>query len=87
MFGLTRANRVDDFFDFQRDIERLFNQFWSEMPARTGSLRSLAHLRAPKKPRPNSADHFGSCSLVTTGERATGLEPATSSLGSWHSTN
>jgi HSP20 family protein len=37
MFGLTRANRVDDFFDFQRDIERLFNQFWSEMPARTAS--------------------------------------------------
>jgi HSP20 family protein len=37
MFGLTRTNRVDDFFDFQRDIERLFNQFWSEMPARTAS--------------------------------------------------
>ena len=37
MFGLTRSNRFDDFFNFQRDVDRLFNQFWSEMPARTSS--------------------------------------------------
>ena len=37
MFGLTRANRFDDFFNFQRDVDRLFNQFWNEMPARTAS--------------------------------------------------
>jgi HSP20 family protein len=37
MFGLTRSNRFDDFFNFQRDIDRMFNQFWNEMPARTAS--------------------------------------------------
>lgn len=37
MFGLTRSNRFDDFFNFQRDIDRMFNQFWNEMPVRTAS--------------------------------------------------
>jgi HSP20 family protein len=37
MFGLTRSNGFDDFFNFQRDVDRLFNQFWSELPARTAS--------------------------------------------------
>ena len=37
MFGLTRSNRFDDFFNFQRDVDRLFNQFWTELPARTAS--------------------------------------------------
>jgi HSP20 family protein len=37
MFGLTRWNPVDDFFSFQRDIERMFDQFWSELPARTAA--------------------------------------------------
>jgi HSP20 family protein len=37
MFGLTRSNPFDDFFNFQRDIDRMFNQFWNEMPARTAS--------------------------------------------------
>ena len=27
---LTRWNRVDDVFSFQREVDRLFNQFWSE---------------------------------------------------------
>jgi HSP20 family protein len=31
---LTRWNRVDDVFNFQREVDRLFNQFWSELPAR-----------------------------------------------------
>ena len=31
---LTRWNRVDDVFSFQREVDRLFNQFWSELPSR-----------------------------------------------------
>jgi len=31
---LTRWNRVDDVFTFQREVDRLFNQFWSELPTR-----------------------------------------------------
>lgn len=35
MFGLTRWNRIDDMFNFQQEFDRLFNQFWSDLPART----------------------------------------------------
>jgi HSP20 family protein len=46
---LTRWNRVDDVFDFQRDVDRLFNQFWSDLPSRptttTGSSPSF-HVNA-----------------------------------------
>lgn len=35
MFGLTRWNRVDDVFNFQREVDRLFNQFWNDLPTRT----------------------------------------------------
>ena len=31
---LTHWNRVDDVFTFQREVDRLFNQFWSELPTR-----------------------------------------------------
>ena len=37
MFGLTRWNSVDDVFSFQRDVDRLFNQFWSDLPSRTAA--------------------------------------------------
>jgi HSP20 family protein len=37
MFGLTRANRFDDFFNLQRDVDRMFNEFWNQLPARTAS--------------------------------------------------
>ena len=32
MFGLTRWNSFDDVFNFQRGVDRLFNQFWSDLP-------------------------------------------------------
>src|SRR5689334_21654000 len=32
---LTRWNRVDDVFNFQRDVDRLFTQFWRELPSRS----------------------------------------------------
>jgi HSP20 family protein len=35
MVGLTRWNSFDDVFSFQREIDRLFNQFWSDLPSRT----------------------------------------------------
>ena len=37
MFGLTRWNSFDDMFNFQREVDRLFNQFWSDLPTRTAT--------------------------------------------------
>ena len=37
MFGLTRWNSFDDVFNFQREMDRLFNQFWSDLPTRTAA--------------------------------------------------
>jgi HSP20 family protein len=37
MFGLTRWSPVDDVFNFQREVDRLFNQFWSDLPSRSSS--------------------------------------------------
>jgi HSP20 family protein len=34
MLGLTRWNSFDDVFSFQREVDRAFNQFWSELPTR-----------------------------------------------------
>ena len=42
MFGLTRWNPVDDVFGFQREVDRLFNQFWSDLPTRTAAGQSPA---------------------------------------------
>jgi HSP20 family protein len=35
MFGFNRWNSFDDVFTFQREVDRLFNQFWSDLPTRT----------------------------------------------------
>lgn len=37
MFGSTRWNSFDDVFSFQREVDRLFNQFWSDLPTRTAA--------------------------------------------------
>ncbi len=37
MFGLTRWNSFDDVFNFQREMDRVFNQFWSDLPTRTAA--------------------------------------------------
>ena len=39
---LTRLNRVDDVFDFQRAVDRLFNDFWSDLPTRTATTNGAA---------------------------------------------
>jgi HSP20 family protein len=38
MFGLTRWSPFDDVFNFQREVDRLFNQFWSDLPTRTAAV-------------------------------------------------
>jgi HSP20 family protein len=40
MFGLTRWNSLDDVFGFQREIDRMFNNFWSDLPTRTAAGQS-----------------------------------------------
>ena len=40
MFGLTRWNPVDEVFNFQREVDRLFNQFWNDLPTRTAAGQS-----------------------------------------------
>ena len=40
MFGRTRWNSFDDVFSFQREVDRLFNQFWSDLPTRTAAASS-----------------------------------------------
>jgi HSP20 family protein len=32
MFGRSRSNSFDDVFNLHREVDRLFNQVWSEMP-------------------------------------------------------
>ena len=42
MFGLSRWNSIDDVFNFQREVDRLFNQFWSDLPDRTAAGQSTS---------------------------------------------
>ena len=37
MVGSTRWSPYDDFFTFQREVDRLFNQFWNDLPTRTAT--------------------------------------------------
>src|SRR4029450_11369095 len=48
MFGSNRWNSFDDVFRFQREMDRVFNQFWNELPTRTA---------APPSPSPSSSLH------------------------------
>jgi HSP20 family protein len=40
MLGSTRWSPVEDFFTFQREFDRMFNQFWNDLPARTAAAPS-----------------------------------------------
>jgi HSP20 family protein len=40
MFGMSRWNSFDDVFNLHREVDRLFNQVWSEMPLRTTASAS-----------------------------------------------
>jgi len=37
MFGSTRWTPFEDVFNFQREVDRFFNQFWSDLPTRTAT--------------------------------------------------
>jgi HSP20 family protein len=37
MFGTTRWSPFEDVFNFQRDVDRFFTQFWNELPTRTAT--------------------------------------------------
>jgi HSP20 family protein len=37
MLGLTRWTPFEDVFNFQREVDRFFNQFWSDLPTRTAA--------------------------------------------------
>ena len=39
-------NPFDNFFQFQREIDRMFDQFWSDLPARTTNARSSFNVDA-----------------------------------------
>jgi len=40
MLGLTRLSRVDDVFNVQREMDRIFNQFWSDLPKQSAASSS-----------------------------------------------
>jgi len=40
MFGQSRWSPFEDVFNFQRDVDRFFNQFWSDLPTRTAATAS-----------------------------------------------
>jgi HSP20 family protein len=42
MFRMNRLTPYDELFAFQRDVDRLVNQFWSDLPARTESAPPTA---------------------------------------------
>ena len=46
MFGLTRSNPFDDIFNFQREMDRAFNQFWNDLPARTAGASGTFQVNA-----------------------------------------
>jgi HSP20 family protein len=35
MFDRSRWSPFDEVFNFQREVDRVFNQFWNDLPART----------------------------------------------------
>lgn len=40
MFGMSRWNSFDEVFNLHREVDRLFNQVWSEMPLRQAANAS-----------------------------------------------
>jgi HSP20 family protein len=42
MFGLTRSNPIEAMLDFHSNFDRLFNQFWNDLPSQTVQATSSA---------------------------------------------
>ena len=52
MFGMSRWNSFDDVFNLHREVDRLFNQVWSEMPLRPAANASPSfpfHVRSSEQ--------------------------------------
>jgi len=43
MFSHNRGTTFNDIFNFQRDIDRFFNQVWNELPARSSRTASSTY--------------------------------------------
>ena len=41
MFGQSRWNTLDDIFNFHKEADRLFDQFWNDLPMRTASRTTI----------------------------------------------
>jgi HSP20 family protein len=39
---VNRWSPFDDVFNFQREVDRLFNQFWTDLPSRSGAAPAAA---------------------------------------------
>jgi HSP20 family protein len=37
MFGIARSSRLEDMLNFHSNFDRLVNQFWNDLPARTST--------------------------------------------------
>jgi hypothetical protein len=82
------AERPSSPIDLDALIAALSPAQRAELAARINAPTGPRTGPAKKMPGPIRIRALGSASRPTTSrERATGLEPATSSLGSWHSTN
>lgn len=46
MFGLTRWSPFEDIFNFQREVDRVFNQFWRDLPSRTAGWSPTFNVQA-----------------------------------------
>jgi HSP20 family protein len=42
MFGQTRFSPFEDIFNFHREADRLFNQFWNELPDRSATRPAMS---------------------------------------------
>lgn len=42
MLRMTRFTPYDEMFSLQREVDRLFNQFWTDLPARTAAAPATA---------------------------------------------
>ena len=45
MFGVNRWDSFDEIFNVQREVDRLFQQFWSDLPARTAAAGQASALK------------------------------------------
>jgi HSP20 family protein len=50
MFGSNRWNAVQDIFDFHRNVDRFFNQFWNDLQASSNNATSAYTFQVQTEP-------------------------------------